>query len=185
MTLSLPGSPPPRAARPLPPELAAGLAILAARCLGRGPDADDAVQEVLARAVEALAAGRVPDDVPVGVFVYGIARHVIADVLRERARRGGPAPDADLLPARGPSPLEQVISTEERERVARALAALPRADQELLHACYVAGERLADIAARLGEPAERVRKRKSRALARLRLALDPAGAPVTLPYPDR
>lgn len=172
MTLSMPDQSPPRAAPTVPPELAAGLAIVAARAIGRGPDADDAVQEILARTVEALRAGRVPEGVPVAAFAYGIARHVLADVLRERARHAGPAVDAASLPAPQPSPLDQLIGAEERAAMDRALATLSDADRELLRDCYVRGLRLTDIAARVGEPAERIRKRKSRALQRLREALD-------------
>ena len=42
------------------------------------------VQETLARTIEALHADRVPDHVPLTHFLYGIARHVIADEIRRR-----------------------------------------------------------------------------------------------------
>lgn len=147
--------------------LAAGLRIIALRALGDEDEAADAVQETLARAVEAVREGRVPSDVPLEVFVYGIARHVNADVLRRRAR-APVALDVDCVASAEPSPLESLVRNEEIARAQRALARLPRRDRDLLTRCLLHGERLVDIARRLGEPVERLRKRKSRALAKLR-----------------
>lgn len=132
----------------------------------------DAVQETLTRAVEAVRAARVPEDAALGAFVYGIARHVIADVLRRRSRSAVASVDPTALAARDPSPLDLLISAEERSALARALGELPRADQQLLRSCFVDGERIAQVAARMGQPAERLRQRKSRALKRLREILN-------------
>lgn len=148
--------------------IARGLEIVAVRALGDADEARDAVQETLARALAAIRDNRLPPGVPLEAFVYGIARHVIADVQRRRVRERGATGDPGDLPAPGPSALEALVDAEERETVARALAAIPTADRELLEWCFVDGERVAAIAVRLGEPAERVRKRKSRALERLR-----------------
>lgn len=139
--------------------------------MGDVDDARDAVQETLARGLEALRGNRVPAGVPIEAFIYGIARHVITDVQRRRVRDRGAVEDPGSLPAPGPSALEALVDAEQRETVARALAAIPTADRELLELCFVDGERVSAIAARLGEPAERVRKRKSRALERLRQGL--------------
>jgi RNA polymerase sigma-70 factor (ECF subfamily) len=160
----------------LPASLAPGLELIARRALSDPDDARDAVQETLARAFAAVRDERVPPDVPLAAFVHGIAKHVIADVLRRRARDGAADPAVERLAAPSPSPLEALIDREERERVRRALGRLPRSDRDLLHRCFVAGERVVDIAARTGEPAERVRKRKSRALERLRDLLAEPGA---------
>ena len=152
----------------LPQVLAGGLEIVAARALGDREDARDVVQETLARALAAIRDGRVPPGAPLEAFVYGIARHVIADVLRRRARDNVAAADPVGLAAPGPSALEALIRAEERALLSRALAVLSASERELLELCFVQGERAAAIAARLGEPADRVRKRKSRALERLR-----------------
>lgn len=162
--------PDPAVAR-LPRTLAGGLEIVAIRALGNSDDARDAVQETLARALDALRDNRVPADVPVEAFVYGIARHVITDVHRRRVRERGAVEDPGTLPAPGPSALEALMHAEERETVARALAGLSAADRALLECCFVHGERVAAIAARMGEPADRIRKRKSRALERMREVL--------------
>lgn len=144
---------------------------MAGRALGDVDEARDVVQETLARALAALRDNRIPPSVPIEAFVYGIARHVIADVRRRRMRDGVPTVDPGALHAPDLSPLDALIQREERDLVARALSALPPADRDLLERCFVGGERVAAIAAQLGQPADRIRKRKSRALGRLREGL--------------
>ena len=151
----------------LPESFSAGLRILAVRALGNEEDAADAVQETLARALAAVRADRIPSGVPLPAFVHGIARHVFADVLRKRFREGQTR-DYENLPANAPSPLDGLVLKEECARLKRALDQLSERDRSLLRRCYMEGERLVDIARAQGQPAERVRKRKSRALARLR-----------------
>ena len=155
----------------LPPTLEGGLLIVAVRSLGDVEEARDAVQETLARALEAIRGDQLRPGIRVEAFVYGIARHVLADVQRRRVRERGATGEAGEFPAPGPSALDALIQVEEREAAARVLTALPTADRELLECCFVQGERVAAIAARLGEPADRIRKRKSRAVGRLREAL--------------
>jgi RNA polymerase sigma-70 factor (ECF subfamily) len=174
-TMSMPsadGSAPDVAISGLSQTIARGLEIVAVRTLGNADEARDAVQETLARALAAIRSDRIPPGVALEAFVYGIARHVITDVQRGRARERGAVEDPGTLPAPGPSALEALVHAEERETVARALAAIPTADRVLLELCFVDGERVSAIAAHLGEPADRVRKRKSRALERMREVLD-------------
>jgi RNA polymerase sigma-70 factor (ECF subfamily) len=158
----------------LPDSFTAGLELIALRALSDREDARDAAQETMARALEAVRRGRVPAGIPLAAFVHGIARHVIADVQRRRLRERGVVSAAELAPAPGPTALDRLIDTEERERLRSALRRLPATDRDLLEQCFVHGERVVDIATRLGEPAERVRKRKSRALLRLRQILSAA-----------
>ncbi len=168
----------------LPQAIAGGLEIVAVRALGDADEARDAVQETLVRALAAIRNDRVPPGVPLEAFVYGIVRHVIADVHRRRARDGAPPIHPGELHAPDPSPLDALIQREEREMVARALTALPPADRDLLERCFVRGEHVAAIAAQLGEPADRIRKRKSRAIQRLREALRRSrGGHETVPPP--
>ena len=91
----------------------------------------------------------------------------LADILRQRIREGRTRPSDDL-PSGAPSPLDHLVRKEEVDRVRSALGRLPDRDRSLLRRFFVEGERLIDIARLQGEPAERIRKRKSRALARLR-----------------
>lgn len=159
----------------LPAELAGGFELMAIRALGPGDHVADVVQEILARTVAAVRAGRLAGGIPLTAFACGIARHVIADAQRARHKRRRHDGDPDQLPAADPNPLEQLVAAEERAHLEHALATLSPSDRALLRACYVDGVRLTDLAAATGEPAERIRKRKSRALARLKDALGPAG----------
>jgi RNA polymerase sigma-70 factor (ECF subfamily) len=159
--------PPPDPTTLLPHTAEGGLLIMAVRGLGNAEDAQDAVRETMARALEALRGNRIPVGVPIQAFVYGIARHVIADRHRHRVRERRSAGDLGALVAPDPS-LDTLVRAEERDAVTSALATLPATDRELLERCFVRGERVATIAAGLGEPADRIRKRKSRALERLR-----------------
>ena len=150
--------------------LRAGLEILALRSLRDREAAEEAAQETLTRAVEASKQGRIKNPEKLGVFVRGIARHVIADMIRARkhttgleALAGTPSdPDSDAL--------SLIISRQQREQLRVALADLSATDQEILHLSFFEGLTPAEIADRLNEPAERIRKRKSRVLLRLRSA---------------
>lgn len=153
----------------LEPTCRRGVLLVAIRALGREEEARDVAQEVMARAVVAIREGRVPTGVALPTFVHGIARHVIADVIRARMRRRAePLPEDAGIPGPGASPLDAIVATEERARLADALQGLPQEDRNLLHRAYVEGEPLEAIAASLGVPGERIRKRKSRVLQRLR-----------------
>jgi RNA polymerase sigma factor (sigma-70 family) len=149
-------------------ELSAGLEIVAVRRLGNRDDARDAVQETIARLLQRLTDGHFKSDAEIVPVAWGIAKHVIADILRERAR----SPEL-LLEARSasPGPLDELVTADDVRVVRDALGQLAPADRTLLHRCFVDGEKIGAVAAALGEPAERVRKRKSRALQRLASAL--------------
>jgi RNA polymerase sigma-70 factor, ECF subfamily len=148
-----------------------GLHLLALRALGTADAAEEAVQETLARAVAALARGQLAERAKLPAFVAGIARHVVIDVIRARRR----LVSLDLLPATAhpahdPDALGALVTATERARVRTALALLAVADRDLLRLCYVEGLAPGEIAERTGEPPQRIRKRKSRALERLREA---------------
>ena len=155
------------------------LEIVVTRALGDPDDARDAIQEILARALEAIRGGRVPDGLSLAPFVYGIARHVIADALGKRAREADHSGEISAVASPGPSALEELVSRESRLAMRRALDRLPRAERAILERCYVDGERVVDIASRMGEPADRIRKRKSRALQHLREILTRDDAPAS------
>jgi RNA polymerase sigma-70 factor (ECF subfamily) len=150
--------------------LRAGVRLMALRGLRDADAADEAAQETLTRALTALAAGRPDDPDRLGAFVAGVARHVIADVHRRSAR----VLPLDAVPEpmdTAPNALAIIIRDDERARVRRALDGLVAGDRELLRLCFFEGLEPTEIARRRGEPPERIRKRKERALARLRAAL--------------
>jgi len=148
-----------------------GLHLMAVRRLGSADAAEEAVQETLSRGVVALANGLPAAADRLAAFVTGIARHVIVDILCARGRLLPSEAVAEQQPAQAPpDALDRLVTAEERTRVRAALSGLAAADRELLRLCYFEGLTPSELAARLGEPAERVRKRKSRALERLRTA---------------
>jgi len=156
--------------------LRSGVRLLALRSL-RDPElAEEAAQETLARALAAVRDGQVRDPAHLGAFARGIARHVIADVHRAR-QRTIPLDDAATIdrPCPDPDALQAMVSAEESARVRAALAALSQADRELLRLSFFEGLAPAELADRLGQPATRIRKRKSRALERLREAFRKPG----------
>jgi RNA polymerase sigma factor (sigma-70 family) len=153
-----------------------GLRIIALRVLGDPDAADEAVQETLARAVTALAEGRLDDPEKLPAYVAGIARHVCSHLVRDRKQTISLDGDADGTLGAYPqlqsasNPLDALISAAESDRLRAALDELSPDDRHLMRLCFLEGRSPAEVAAALGEPAERVRKRKSRALDRLRRA---------------
>lgn len=159
----------------LPEALRSGLEIVVARRLGDREDARDAVQEILARTLAAIRQNRIPPDLALDAYAYGIARHVIADALRRRTRERLRSGDVDRLRTDDPSPLDRLVRKEELAELCDALGELSPDDRRLLRRFYLEGVRIVDLARRLGVPPERLRKRKSRALRRLRAALGHSG----------
>jgi RNA polymerase sigma-70 factor, ECF subfamily len=145
----------------------------------RDPDlAEDVVQETLSRALAVIREGKAGDIRDLGAFVHGIARHVILDCIRTRQRDAGAEPLRDTAdPASLRDALSHVVSADERARVHAALERLTPADRRILHLSFFEGLSCAELAERLGLNALRIRKRKSRALERLRRVFlgDPAG----------
>ena len=154
-------------------QLSTGVYIMALRALGDSRVAEEVSQETLVRTLQALRDGRPRDPAALGAFVRAIARHVITDSIREstRERRFSSAARAATGDPTADHPLDALVAEEERARVRSALITLPQGDRELLRLCYFNGLRPQEVAARLGEPAARIRTRKSRALARLRRAI--------------
>ncbi len=151
--------------------LVSGVRLIVVRSLADEDEISDAVQEILTRAVEAVRAGHLPSSVSLAAYVHGIARHVITDAIKRRIRERR-NDVLEELSQEAPSPLEALVQADEVSRVERALRRLRVRDQTLLRRFYVHGERLVDIAADLGEPPARVRKRKSRSLAELRAFIE-------------
>jgi RNA polymerase sigma-70 factor (ECF subfamily) len=152
-------------------QLRLSLQVMALHALGDPEAAEEAVQETLVRAVEALRDSRLTDPEKLGAFVRGIARHVIADTKRARWRSAPLQATPEAGPGTGrDDPLTALISAEERDRVHLALTQLSAGDREILHLSFFEGLTPAEIGERLGEPALRIRQRKFRALGRLRRA---------------
>lgn len=152
--------------------IASGVRIIALRTLADPDAAADVVQETLARTLAAIQNGQIADPERLGPFVRGIAHHVIADVLRARAKM----PTTDLssaieIPGADVDALSAIVTEENRRLLIEAFGQLDDADRRLLSLTFVKGMTSAELARHLGEPADRIRKRKSRALDRLREGL--------------
>ncbi len=156
--------------------LGRGLCILALHELGDLDSANDVAQETLARITIAYHEGRLDDarfrdDAQLGAFARGIARHVIVDVIRSRMRTV--ATDSStiaMVESPAADPLTALVSREQECAIHDALKTLSPADRALLRMTFFENATSEQVAERLHEPAARIRKRKERALERLRRA---------------
>ena len=141
------------------------LVAFAGRRLGGADLARDAVSETMARAVGSIERYR-GDDAGFTPWLFGICRHVVADMQRTRWRNLPPAvlgPDAEA-----PSAVDTLVAEEERAVVREAFGRLDADERELLELRVVAGLSSADVASILGKQPSAVRMAQKRALARLR-----------------
>ncbi len=146
-----------------------GIRFLALRALGDPDAADDVAQETILRALRTVEnAGNVPIGYP-PAFIHGIAKHVIADALRRKYKTLSLEVN-DAIPGPDPSVLDEIVSAEERTRVRIAIGKLGQPERSLLMMSFVRGMTSSDIGAKLGESADVIRKRKSRAVQKLREA---------------
>jgi len=113
--------------------------------------------------------GRVRDPTRLGAYFRGILHNVICDELRKRGTTTGLAGRSEPVAHPGDA-LSALVTREQAERVRRALATLNDAARECIRLSFYEGLKPREIAARLGEPPARIRKRHSRALQRLREA---------------
>jgi len=156
---------------PTPAELSrlrSGIRIMALSALRDVDAAEEVAQESIARVVQAIGEGRLRDPQSLGAFTRAIARHVIVDALRTGQRVTALGPEHE--PASEGDPLGSLVAGEQADRVTAALQCLSAGDRELLRLCFFEGLTPQELGARLGEPSPRIRKRKERALERLREA---------------
>jgi RNA polymerase sigma-70 factor, ECF subfamily len=147
------------AAADLRPHLRA--VVAAVMRLGRDhPDVDDCTHEALRRAIEGRE--RLRPGEPLRPWITGIARHVALDALRARNRQrqrmqtshgddDGTEP-LERVRDEGPSAFDRLATAQKRERVARALDALPEGQRRALTMFHLEGLQYREIAARLGVP---------------------------------
>ena len=128
--------------------------------------AEEVAQESLTRLVQALREGRVQDPAHLGAFARAIARHVIVDTIRARQRQSETGTTEE--PVSEEDSLGALVSAEQAARVRAALEQLSPGDREILRLSFFEGLTPQQVAGRVGEPSPRVRKRKERALERLR-----------------
>ena len=158
----------------------ADVARFCARRAASAHDAEDAATEVFATAWRRL--GDVPDEPGDRLWLFGVARRVLANQARGARRRTQLV--ARLQAAAVPAP-EPSTGSEAARVLARALAALSDGDRELL--LLTGWEELtpAQIAVVLGRPAPLVSRRLHRARGRLAAQLaNASGDAVAAPTPS-
>lgn len=140
----------------------------ARRRLSRRDEADDAVSETFARAYSRIHAFRW-EGAGFNAWLYGILRNVVLEAQRrdrrsDRRPPGESTDDADLL--------DDLLLDEEFAAVRVAFSSLSADDQELLELRVVGGLAAEEVASVLGKRAGAVRMAQSRALGRLRVAMN-------------
>ncbi len=145
------------------------LVAFAHRRLGGLDPARDAVSETMTRAVSSIDA-YVGDDSRFAPWLFGICRHVIADMQRNLWR--GIPPRLLRHNAELSCPADALVEDEERAHVRAAFERLDADERELLELRVVAGLSSAEVAAILGKQPSAVRMAQKRALARLRTFME-------------
>jgi RNA polymerase sigma-70 factor (ECF subfamily) len=131
--------------------------------------ARDLAQETMLAVIRSLRKGRLLDREKLPGYICGTAQNLINNHLRTRSRKPESGPPPEELPAP-----DCQVAVEQSERLflaRRAIARLQPADRLILLLTLVDGLKPGEIAVRLGLSSEVVRKRKSRALERVREVL--------------
>jgi RNA polymerase sigma-70 factor (ECF subfamily) len=154
------------------------VARLCSRLLGDVPAAEDAKSEVFLRAQRSFASYDPAQ--PFRRWLLSIAGHYCTDQLRRRrteARIFDPGElEQEALPSNAPSPLRQLLSAEQRDRLLAAVEALPPKYRLPLVLRYQAELDYAAIGEILELPRDRIGTLLFRGKARLRKDLaDAAG----------
>jgi len=123
-----------------------------------GPDVEDAVAEVFTRAWICLPRYRATG-APFVAWLYGIARHVVADELSRRTRT---EPRAELPEVLGE------WSEDERLALAAAIAKLPPEQRQVIEMKFFLGMRNPEVAEAMNSTPNAVNARQWRALGALR-----------------
>jgi RNA polymerase sigma-70 factor (ECF subfamily) len=144
---------------------------LALRILRDRALAEDAVQEAFLTVWRTAAVYR-PERGKAGTWILTLVHRRAVDLVRrEDRRRAEPLDDEQGEPA-ADGPDDAVWLRLERERVQRALQALPDAQREALELAYYGGYTQSELAERLGLPLGTIKSRMFAGLARLRELLD-------------
>lgn len=127
-----------------------------------GDGSEDAVAETFVRAWSALPRYRTTA-APFVAWLYGIARHVVADELKNRKRTEARAqvPDHPVDP-----------HYDERLAIAAAVAKLPKQQRQIVEMKYLLGMKNAEVARALNKSVGAVNAAQWRALQALKLSLE-------------
>jgi RNA polymerase sigma-70 factor (ECF subfamily) len=109
-------------------------------------------------------------------WIMSVTHHRVIDVIRSR-RRSDTMTDPEgydtleRIPSLGPSVESQVTQRLDRERIVRALAALPDNQSEVIELAYFEGYSQSEMAKRLGQPLGTIKTRVRLAMQKLKAAL--------------
>ena len=132
--------------------------------------AEEIAQDTLTVVLQALRDNRIEDPSRIAGFIFGVARNLVSKALRKRSIQADAVSDPEQVVA-GPwleDPDAALLLEEQRQQVRDALGQLSPGDRDILRRAFVAEQSLEEIAAAIGIPNAAVRKRKSRALERLK-----------------
>lgn len=129
-------------------------------------DAEDLTQDVLLAVLHALRQGSLDEGAKLFAYVNGTTRNIVSNYFRKNKPQ---RLDTDEIQApRSSLPDWQTAELERRRLVDNAFRFLPQADQQILLLTLHHGLKPAEIAVRLGLSQDVVRKRKSRAITRIK-----------------
>lgn len=132
--------------------------------LGNDADAEDAVQDALVKAYQALSTFR--GDSRLSTWLVRITANTA--LMRRRARRAPAQTQPDQLASAEPGPERQALRAELAERLAKSVDALPQVYRDVFRLRALEELDVGRTAALLGIPPSTVRTRYFRACARLR-----------------
>ena len=132
--------------------------------------AEEVAQETLVAVIRALRENRLRDDSKLPAFVFAVAKNLVHQIYRKRYQEAEALPDLEMnfFKLWISDPEACLLLEEQRKEVGRALGRLRPIEREILRLSFDEGKSGVDIAKELGMGQAAVRKRKSRALARLR-----------------
>lgn len=137
--------------------------------LGSREECEDVVQEAIVRAFVSLPKFQINRSW--GAWLMRIVRNLVFDTLRRRRSHTHPPAFDDLWQDSGPTPETEVIATEDRQDLLRAVAELPEKYRTPLLMHYSAKRTRKEIALALGLPESTVIGRLAGAMRILRKRL--------------
>lgn len=130
--------------------------------------AEEIAQETMLIVVKAVRENRIHSPGGIGTYIFRVAENLVKKRFREKERLSQDIPPDSLEAEWLDSPEAGLLLREDRSQMRRALADLEEADRGLLVRCYTDDEPLEKIAEAMGISYPALRKRKSRALEKLR-----------------
>jgi RNA polymerase sigma-70 factor (ECF subfamily) len=145
-----------------------------------GADADEAVQDAFVKAYSHLSTFR--EELPFEVWFTRILINGCLDRIKARTRRerwmtsmpdgpGGERDFAERTPGHGPSPEEQLLARERRQRLAEAIAKLPDRQRAVFMLSHYEGCTSREVSGLTGLNESTVRVHLFRAVRKLRALL--------------